>query len=374
MPNLFPYTNTHELNLDWVLQVVKDFQTKYTTFDQALADALEAIETAKEGSLEDMQTALTNALDAIDAALANIGTAESAALEHIATSESAALESLQASLTTALNTLTEAQTDAATVINNLYNTLPASTQQILGQLTILDSIITGYNPEAFTWLQGSYIWTGEEAPTPPAINTDADTYTHYVSSRYMAGVAGRRLRVKTDGIINIIAVLTWYNTPPGGAPGGFVPGQAGQTLTFADILLPLTTTAISIELAKPDPTATLSPSEVPGHIEIEWVTDFVNQAVIAPKETSLTADVARNVGEYFFWEGVLYKATANIAVGDTIILSGAGANCEEAQIGADLTDKITAPSSPTTGQFLQWSGSAWVAADLPVYQGGVNNG
>ena len=33
---------------------------------------------------------------------------------------------------------------------------------------------------------------------------------------------------------------------------------------------------------------------------------------------------------------------------------------------------IAAPSSPTTGQFLKWSGSAWVASDLPVYNGGVS--
>ena len=33
---------------------------------------------------------------------------------------------------------------------------------------------------------------------------------------------------------------------------------------------------------------------------------------------------------------------------------------------------IAAPSSPTSGQYLQWNGSAWVAASLPVYNGGVS--
>ena len=33
---------------------------------------------------------------------------------------------------------------------------------------------------------------------------------------------------------------------------------------------------------------------------------------------------------------------------------------------------IPAPSSPTTGQFIKWNGSAWVAASLPVYSGGVS--
>lgn len=37
------------------------------------------------------------------------------------------------------------------------------------------------------------------------------------------------------------------------------------------------------------------------------------------------------------------------------------------QVGA-----IAAPSSPSSGQFLSWNGSAWVAASLPTYNGGVS--
>lgn len=32
---------------------------------------------------------------------------------------------------------------------------------------------------------------------------------------------------------------------------------------------------------------------------------------------------------------------------------------------------IAAPSSHTTGQFLKWNGSAWVASNLPVWDGSV---
>lgn len=32
---------------------------------------------------------------------------------------------------------------------------------------------------------------------------------------------------------------------------------------------------------------------------------------------------------------------------------------------------IAAPASPASGQYLSWNGSAWVAASLPVYNGGV---
>ena len=198
MPNLFPYTNTHELNLDWILQVVKDFQSKYTNFDQTISDALEAIEAAKTGSLEDMQTALTNALAAI-------AEDQSAAQAAIAEDQSAALLALQAALTAALTSITTEQTNATQIIEQLYNTLPASAQDILGRLRVLDTIITGYTPSnSFQWLQGSYIYPeGVTPPTPPAINSTSETVNKYVSSRYMEGVAGQRIRITTDGSIQI---------------------------------------------------------------------------------------------------------------------------------------------------------------------------
>ncbi len=37
---------------------------------------------------------------------------------------------------------------------------------------------------------------------------------------------------------------------------------------------------------------------------------------------------------------------------------------------ADVAAKITAPSSPTTGAFLVWDGSAWTAQTLSTWQGG----
>ena len=39
---------------------------------------------------------------------------------------------------------------------------------------------------------------------------------------------------------------------------------------------------------------------------------------------------------------------------------------------SDVGAIATPSTSPTTGQFLKWSGTAWVASDLPVYSGGVS--
>ena len=186
-------------------------------------------------------------------------------------------------------------------------------------------------------MQGSYVYPeGTTPPTPPAIWTESPTYNQSVSSRYMTGVGGRRIRIITDGTIYMTMILKWSNTPPGGGASAYVPGQASWfTNTYADILIPLDVTAISIELSKPNPSNTIAPTDIPGHIEIQWITDFVSQRIIAPKESSTTADIAREEGEYFFLDGDLYVATDDIAVGDTIT---EGTNCEKKSVGGELSD------------------------------------
>lgn len=59
-----------------------------------------------------------------------------------------------------------------------------------------------------------------------------------------------------------------------------------------------------------------------------------------------------------------YNDLSNKPTINSVTLTGA-------KSGADL-GLIDAPSSPTIGQFLSWNGSAWVAASLPVYNGGVS--
>ena len=101
-----------------------------------------------------------------------------------------------------------------------------------------------------------------------------------------------------------------------------------------------------------------------------------------------------NHNKYVSWGG---KVNADATVGssgkpyiikvmgikyDLIGTQGGGGSATWGTIGGTLSNqtdlqnalnaKIAAPSSPTTGQFLSWNGSAWVAASLPVYNGGVS--
>lgn len=49
--NMFPYTNFHSMNLDWVIQVAKDFLDQYTTIQETITEGMEEL-TDKKDELE----------------------------------------------------------------------------------------------------------------------------------------------------------------------------------------------------------------------------------------------------------------------------------------------------------------------------------
>ena len=61
------------------------------------------------------------------------------------------------------------------------------------------------------------------------------------------------------------------------------------------------------------------------------------QAQLATVEASTTASKAYSANEYLVLGGVLYKVTANIAQGGTIVTEGAGKNVDLATVGAELS-------------------------------------
>lgn len=62
---------------------------------------------------------------------------------------------------------------------------------------------------------------------------------------------------------------------------------------------------------------------------------------IAGVESSSTASAAHASGTYLYYNNVLYKATADIAQGDSIVTSGASQNVELVTIGGELVSLNT---------------------------------
>lgn len=51
----FPYTNFHELNMDWIIKIAKDFLDQYTHIQEIIAQGIEDIGNKTEEGLEDLQ-------------------------------------------------------------------------------------------------------------------------------------------------------------------------------------------------------------------------------------------------------------------------------------------------------------------------------
>ena len=58
--NKFPYTNFHEMNLDWMIQVAKDFLDQYTHIQQIIEDGEQSLQDLTESGLQQLQDKADN--------------------------------------------------------------------------------------------------------------------------------------------------------------------------------------------------------------------------------------------------------------------------------------------------------------------------
>ena len=79
------------------------------------------------------------------------------------------------------------------------------------------------------------------------------------------------------------------------------------------------------------------------YITLDGITKYIKetaaQAMIADTETA-TATSAHAIGDIFIVDGVLYKATAAIAIGDTITNEGAGANVVQTSVAENKVGDV----------------------------------
>ena len=54
--NRFPYTNFHEMNLDWMIQIAKDFLDQYTNIQNIIEQGLTDLGDKTDTGLADLQT------------------------------------------------------------------------------------------------------------------------------------------------------------------------------------------------------------------------------------------------------------------------------------------------------------------------------
>ena len=61
----FPYSNFHDLNMDWIIKIAKDFLDQYTHIQETIANGEESLQTLTDSGLEQLQ----NKADSLEALL-----------------------------------------------------------------------------------------------------------------------------------------------------------------------------------------------------------------------------------------------------------------------------------------------------------------
>lgn len=144
----FPYSNFHDLNMDWIIKIAKDFLDQYTHIQDVIAQGLTDLDDKTQQGLSDLQ----DKYDALETALNNWYNTHS---EDIANQLAAALEDLNAWYTQHQNYLDEtlqtnilafntaAEQKAAQTIETIpadYTTLANNYLEMKSAIAIMDDV------------------------------------------------------------------------------------------------------------------------------------------------------------------------------------------------------------------------------------------
>ena len=158
----FPYTNFHELNLDWIIKIAKDFLDQYTHIQEIITTGEESITDKTNAGLDQLQ----EKADTLSGLLDDWYTTHS---EDIATELADALDSIQSTLTQAINTFASAAEEKAeTTIASIpddYSTLSANFTNLLNAIYgLVPADVLDYCARVSTTVDGLTIsWSGNTA-------------------------------------------------------------------------------------------------------------------------------------------------------------------------------------------------------------------
>ena len=136
----FPYTDMHNLNLDWIIKIAKDFLDQYTHIQQLISDGETSIQNLTDAGLDQLEEKAGN----LEAALQAWYDTHSA---DIANQLTAALADLNAWYTTHQNDLNAILTENITLFNAAVNakvaealaSIPSDYSTLTNTVTVLDA-------------------------------------------------------------------------------------------------------------------------------------------------------------------------------------------------------------------------------------------
>lgn len=284
----FPYTNLHDVNIDWILQVVKEFNEKYHGIDDAIDAAIarlnataDELETAmqeymqglEEEATAEVNTAKDNAIAAMNQLYSQFQTEANEAINSIIYNKELAIDSIDAEMQTKL-----------TQVSTLLNSLPHDYQDALNSMQIINSTLNGtYNyPEL---VQGHYA-DSQQSDSKTLVSDD-----YRVSTLLSAGCSSRKLRTRVTNANGIIRDIIYWTGWGNSAVSHTVVISSSSTdeKTMFTYTFPANASYFTVVFARDyNLTTQLSVSDIA--VSFEWIFDTL-QGLDVDDETDVSGNV-----------------------------------------------------------------------------------
>ena len=215
----FPYTNLHDLNIDWILKIVEDFKARYQNLDESFQSMLQQIITAGNNAIEainnDEETAIQQIrafnLQCIQALhderaviLTELQNVAHNQIDAVSEAGNHQMELIDNDGVSTLNAISSAGASQVNIINGLITSLPQTYEDCVNQLQIINSVLNQtYNYPPL--VQGHYDDPYED--DDKTLVADAKQ----VSSLISAGCASRELSIFITNGTAIIRKILWWS-------------------------------------------------------------------------------------------------------------------------------------------------------------------
>ncbi len=159
-----PYTNLHDLNIDWILQIVKEFFDKYSTIDEFIEAAENQLTTKQEELIAGMLATSVEALQAYN----DNATEKMAELQSTFLGQ---LEELRTVGRAQISAISTAGSNAEQQVYDLIETLPSDFTDII------NAIAPGYSQLTFPVTIGQLCWHDGDLFTANTNIQTSETWT-----------------------------------------------------------------------------------------------------------------------------------------------------------------------------------------------------
>lgn len=202
-----PYTNLHDLNIDWILKVIEDFRARYQNLDETFQNMLQQIETAGNNAVEAINNNEETALEAIrvflEQCIQAIDSETSGQIEAIENAGTNQIGLIDQEATSKLGEISNAGVAQVNIINGLITTLPQTYEDSVNQLQIINAVLNQtYNYPPL--VQGHYA----DANESDSKTLVADNYR--VSTLLSSGCASKKIKIQVTNVAGIIRDIIYW--------------------------------------------------------------------------------------------------------------------------------------------------------------------